>query len=1019
VLTLTFVAATVAVVVVAFAGLLVSTRSFQVAADQARRADALHDATTVIQQRTLDVQTGLRGYLLTGDTGLLRPFDASRRELPGLMARLDAGVTAPAQRARAAALRTAVGEYVRGFAEPMRARGATLPRAELRGLFADGERRMDVLRRRATEFASAERRSSDAGLAEADARGQRASRLAVGGLILSSLMLLALAVYLRRSVLGPVRRVAEAAKRLAAGEAGARVPRAGVGEIADLGDAFNTMAETLHARKAALALERDRLAGILRHSPSVITVKDLEGRYLVVNPRWEEVTGMPAADVLGKTDADVVSLEQAAHSRASDLEVIRSGNPVDYEAQIGDRVYHTVKVPLTHRDGSVYGTAVMSSDITDRKRALAEAVDASRSKSEFLANMSHEIRTPLNGVIGMTELLLATELGAEQRGYAETAASSGDALLAVINDILDFSKIEAGKLELDSHEFDLRDAVEQTCEMVAPQAHGKGLELLAWIDDDVPAAVRGDRGRLRQILSNLVSNAVKFTSEGEVAVRVRVEEEDGRMRLLRFDVTDTGIGVDPSVLKDLFDSFAQADTSTTRRYGGTGLGLTISRQLATLMGGDVTAESVPGQGSTFSFTVRLALADGGSATRRQTLAVPEGLHALVVDDNTTNRAILDAYLGSHGLRVETAASGPEALALMHGAARNGVPFELVVLDCHMPEMDGLDLAAAIRQAPSLRDARLVMLTSSGDQRTQADDLGIDRYLTKPVRRARLLQAVAEALGGIAMPGGDAAPAAAGRSDDHPEVPSGERRLVLVAEDNAVNQMVIERMLARRGFEVDVAGTGREALAKLPHRPYVAVFMDCQMPELDGYETTAAIRAAERGGPRLPIIAMTAHAMKGDRERCLAAGMDDYLSKPIRADEVDAALERWVGLRAPESSGTPAESPCAVDQLIDATRMRMFRTDYVEVAPQLVDLFSSSTPPLVAELQEAVARADREEVRRAAHKLKGSCQNIGATFMATLCRTLEEGAPDPVRAVADLAAAFPVTEAAIRRELVGE
>ena len=447
----------------------------------------------------------------------------------------------------------------------------------------------------------------------------------------------------------------------------------------------------------------------------------------------------------------------------------------------------------------------MGTDVTDHKRAVAEALDASRSKSEFLANMSHEIRTPLNGVIGMIELLLQSDLTDEQREQAATAASSGEALLDVINDILDFSKIEAGKLELDRHDFDLRDAVEDTCEMLAPQAHGKGLELMAWIDDDVPASVHGDRARLRQVLTNLVSNAVKFTEAGEVAVRVHVEAPAADGLVVRFEVSDTGIGIPANVLPRLFDSFAQADTSTTRRYGGTGLGLAISRQLVELMGGEIHARSRMGEGSTFEFTARLDSAQPARPSRRNRRPLPTTLKVLVVDDNATNRAIVEAYLRARDVRCESAPGGPDALAAMHAAVRAGEPFELAILDGQMPGMDGVELASAISMAPSLRATRLIMLTSTVDRRAAARDAGVHHYLQKPVRRARLLETVADAMSGLtAEPKEPAAPTPAAVRADR----------LLVVDDNAVNQRVVEAMLAKRGFSVELAGNGREALSML-------------------------------------------------------------------------------------------------------------------------------------------------------------------------------------------------------------
>jgi CheY-like chemotaxis protein len=619
----------------------------------------------------------------------------------------------------------------------------------------------------------------------------------------------------------------------------------------------------------------------------------------------------------------------------------------------------------------------------------------------------------------MTELLLESELTPEQREHASTAARSSEALLTVINDILDFSKIEAGKLELDVHDFDLREAVEDVCEMLAPQAHGKGLELMAWIDDDVPAAVTGDRARLRQVLTNLVANAVKFTERGEVAVRVRVARHgkghatvardyltgnDDEQAIIRFDVVDTGIGIPAAAMDRLFESFSQADTSTTRRYGGTGLGLTISRQLVELMGGEIGCVSEPGIGSTFHFTAALGQAAAGRAARRTRQPLPSALHALIVDDNDTNRAIVEAYLRARDVRCQAAASGADALRAMHAAARAGEPFEVVILDGQMPGMDGIELARAISLAPSLRAARLIMLTSTVDRRLDAREAGVHHYLTKPVRRAKLLETVAEAMGALAPSVPPVAPAA----------PPASGQRILVVEDNAVNQRVIEAMLNKRGFAVECASNGRAGLERIAENEYALVFMDCQMPELDGYEATAALRERENDD-HLTVVAMTAHAMKGDRERCLAAGMDDYLAKPLRPEELDAVLERWLHTPSAPVQVKP-EPQSASMALVDEARARVFREDYPEIVDQLIELFEDSTPPLLRELREGVETGDEESVRRAAHKLKGSCQNIGASGMAAQIAELErEPAADPEQ-LADLEVAFEATCDALRAAL---
>ena len=991
-----------------FAALVVGARGQHERTAEARNSAELARDVRAAEHAMLDIETGLRGYLLTGEARYLEPFDAGletyRREFDAAAARVDD----PLQKARLAALSEAFDAYVAGYATPLRDRAGQVQRAELVRILIDGKAQVDALRERFGDFLEAEDAARLAGRAEADALGDRVLAIAAVGALGSVIVMVLLAFFLERAVLRPVRRVAVAARSLARGRRDTRVSERGRGEAALLARSFNAMADAASTREEELRVAGDRLQGILDHAPTFISVKDPDGRYVLVSRSWERLTGLSLAQVAGRTDAELMTGRYATPSRAADLEVVRKGELTEYERDVvtadGTESYLTVKIPLKDDAGDVYAVATMATDITDRKRALADAVEASRSKSEFLANMSHEIRTPLNGVIGMTELLLQSDLSPEQRDYAQTAAASGEALLGVINDILDFSKIEAGKLELDEHDFDLREAVEDTCDMLAPQAHGKGLELTAFVDDAVPGTVRGDRGRLRQVLTNLVSNAIKFTHDGEVAVRVTRAGPH-----VRFEVIDSGIGIDRDKLGALFESFSQADSSTTRRYGGTGLGLAISRQLVELMDGTIGVESEPGAGSRFHFDVALGVPREVRATRRSRVAIPEGLSVLVVDDNATNRTMVDGYLRTRGVRCETAATGAEALATMRSAADEGRPFEVVLLDCHMPEMTGIELAAAIRAVPGLRRARLVMLTSTGDHRARAREVGISAYLTKPVRRARLLEAVAEAAAGASAP--DPAPA---RPAERSTAASAVR--VLVAEDNTVNQLVIETMLAKRGYAVDVAHNGAEALAMLETGAYAAVFMDCQMPELDGYEATARIRAGEGDGARLPIIAMTAHAMKGDRERCLDAGMDDYLSKPLRPEQLDAVLERRLAAPVPAGPAEFVAAPAPHDALVDEARMRTFRDDYQDIADQLIDLFMQGTPPLLGELRAAVEGGDAEDVRRVAHKLKGSCQNIGATFMATLCRSIEDGEDDRAGALDELDAALVPTERAIRRAL---
>ena len=503
----------------------------------------------------------------------------------------------------------------------------------------------------------------------------------------------------------------------------------------------------------------------------------------------------------------------------------------------------------------------------------------------------------------MSGLLLDTPLTEEQREYADAVRVSGDALMAVINDVLDYSKIEAGKLEIESEPFEIRPIVEEISSSIAMAAHAKGVEVITWVDHILPPVVCGDGNRLRQVLANLATNAVKFTATGEIAVQVAGEPALGERVDLRFEVRDTGVGIEPASLDRIFDSFAQQDGSTTRRFGGTGLGLTISKQLVELMGGEIGVRSVPGEGSTFWFTVPVRITHGSPEPPR-----PEefkGDRVLVVDDNVTNLTILGRQLTAWGLECDTTADPTTVTGILEEAAQAGRAYRLVLLDSRMPGMTGSELARAIRATPthSINSLPILMLTSSGNGRTAATEAGVDRFVTKPVHEGRLLREIA---GGLSPRRSSIPVSHPPQAVSHIRVP-GAGPLLLVAEDNQVNQQVAVALLSKRGYQVDVAANGREAVEMYARGDYEAIFMDCQMPELDGFKATTEIRGHEGSGHRTPIIAMTANTMAGDRERCLAAGMDDYIGKPIRPGDLDAAITRALSGSEKDAAGDASKS----------------------------------------------------------------------------------------------------------------
>jgi PAS domain S-box-containing protein len=744
---------------------------------------------------------------------------------------------------------------------------------------------------------------------------------------------------------------------------------------------------------------------LVRSSPVAIVIVDLDSRVLTWNPGAERLFGYSEAEALGHNIDDLVAGHAALHAE---------GEGFSQESLHGGHV-HTITrrsrkdgtlvdvelltVPVTAA-GDRVGYFAIYHDITELQRARQEAEAANQAKSAFLATMSHEIRTPMNAIIGMSGLLLDTPLGREQREFAEIIRNSGDALLTIINDILDFSKIEAGKMELEAAPFDLRDCLESALDVLAGKAAEKRLDLACWVEDGTPHAIVGDVTRLRQILLNLLNNAVKFTERGEVVLSVSARAVEERRYELQFAVRDTGIGIPPDRLGRLFQSFSQVDASTTRKYGGTGLGLAISKRLSELMGGTMWVESPAnpeaqpggeggGPGSIFHFTIQ---AESAPALVTRAHLVGEkprlsGRRLLVVDDNDTNRRILHLQTRAWGMQVRETASPREALEWV----RRGDPFDVVILDMHMPEMDGMTLAAEIRKQRGPEALPLIMFSSLGRREIGADDMAFAAYLSKPLKQSQLFDTLADL---FAVEERQPAPAAQTARPALDQAMAERLPLrILLAEDNAVNRRLALHLLGQMGYTADVAVNGLEALAALQRQRYDVVLLDVQMPEMDGLEAARQICRRWPRGERPWLIAMTANAMQGDREECLAAGMDDYVSKPIRVEALVAALEQaatTVAPPAPEAEPPAAAEEAAEDVLDPNALAQLHATAGGDEAffHELIGTYLEDAPKLIADLRTALAQADAPLLRRAAHSLKSNSAEFGAHSLAAQCLELE-------------------------------
>ena len=782
----------------------------------------------------------------------------------------------------------------------------------------------------------------------------------------------------------------------------------------------------INAQQAEIRENEKKYRLLFNSSGDAIFICSVEGRIQAVNQQACEQFGYTYTELISSNINQIYSLPETQHIPEHIAQLLDHGRAT-FEAVLqrkdGSLIPHDVSTTRINWDGQ---PAVMSicRDITERTRArealveinhqliltsahanemAKQAMIANNAKSDFLANMSHEIRTPMNGVIGMTDLILDTDLSDEQRRYAETVKDCSDSLLSVINDILDFSKIETGKMALEEIDFDLQELIVDLTSTMALRAHEKGLELLYNIHAQVPAFLRGDPVRLRQILTNLVGNAIKFTQAGEIAIRVMLEAEDNDSVMLCFSVRDTGIGISKEKIGMIFDKFTQADTSITRKYGGTGLGLAICRKLAALMGGEVSVASIEGQGSEFSVTTRLRKHARGTKTEMPDLPNLRDIHVLIVDDNATSREILTTYFSSWGMRVAEISDGPSAIKMLLSAVDKGDPFHLVVLDFQMTVMDGEMLGKAIKSNALLAGTRMGMLSSLGirDNSEHWREIGFDFCLTKPVHQHDLKRVLAQALlekgkdGIVVAP----PPPVKGAKRQAPQklqtIFAGSKARVLLAEDNITNQQVALGSLKKLGLQADAVWNGVEALKALESTPYDLVLMDVQMPAMDGLEATRQIRSASSSvlNPNIPIVALTAHAMPSDREKCLEAGMNDYLAKPVTPQTLARVLDKWLNAEADTlqiKKAAPAEKPLSSEcRVWNLTAFMEYVMDDKALAQQVLDGFPEDTSQRIQALEVFLEAGDWVCAERQAHSINGSSGSIGGEALRAVAQEIEK------------------------------
>jgi two-component system, sensor histidine kinase and response regulator len=751
-------------------------------------------------------------------------------------------------------------------------------------------------------------------------------------------------------------------------------------------------------RKRAEAIiheQKQYLEALINNSPVAIVTVDLNQAILSSNPAFESMFGYTHGEVVGR-NLDQFLTDDKVHSEAlSFTEKVLKGDAVKGIIQRRRKDGTTADVEISGVplmvEGNMAGALLLYHDITELMEARRAAEQADRAKSEFLANMSHEIRTPMNGIIGMIELVLGTHVNEEQYDFLIGARESADALLSVLNGVLDFSKIEAGQLQLESVDFDLYGVVEGVAQTLASRAEAKNLEIVSFIDPSVPSFVKGDPGRVRQVLVNLVENAIKFTERGEVLIRTDCIAEDEKVATVKFSVSDTGIGIPDDRQKAIFERFVQADGSTTRKYGGSGLGLTISKELSEMMGGGIGVESEPGKGSTFWFTVMMEKLPGRNFGIERVSADLQGVRVLIVDDNATNRRIFSKMLEGFGCQVTTVSSGMEVMPALFRALLTNSPFKLVLLDMQMPPIDGETTLRIIRNETLTKNIKVVILTSMGrrNELGRLSELGVSGYLLKPVKQSQLHETLLSVIGGQIRTNHR-------KREEALRISQAERqhmRLhILLAEDNEINQKMTKVLLYRQGYEVDLASNGIEAVNAARCTRYDLIFMDVQMPDMDGFEASRQIRLLEGDRRHTPIIAMTAYAMPGDRQRCIDAGMDDYVSKPLDPRKVFQVIERWgEGLQDLNLIDISDEIQPIKDteSVLDLDRaMARFSHDRQFFLSLLSD-FVSSLPPKLEEMKVALEYEKFDVLSHLAHNLKGVAANFSAMQLSHLAHLLDE------------------------------